>query len=302
MSIKIDMLRAFCAVVQSGNLAEAANRLGRTPSALSMSLRQLEEHLGKKLFEGERKNALSVLGEQVYEIALKEVRQFDYTVSSLEATAQATHGLLRIVSVPSVAALMFPAVLQYMTERYPGLQIEMRDTDTQQVLDALLIGTADIGIASRYQVINGVRAIPLFEDHFGLLCAADHPLINQAQPLRIADVVGPYFMRNSLCDMIGTHAFEEATKHINVTIHNTHSLIAMVQTGKWVTILPQTVAWFIPESAAFRRINDLPDTRKVYLYVRERARFDDLTQECVRFITDFEIENSHFRSEAKTKK
>ncbi len=77
MSIKIEMLRCFCTVAQTGNLAEAADRLGRTQSAVSMTLKQLEDHLGKKLFEGERKTHLSPLGRQVFDLALKQVRQFD---------------------------------------------------------------------------------------------------------------------------------------------------------------------------------------------------------------------------------
>ena len=62
MTIKLELFRYFCAVAETGNLAEAADRLGRTQSALSMSLKQLEEHLGKKLFDGERKSQLSPLG------------------------------------------------------------------------------------------------------------------------------------------------------------------------------------------------------------------------------------------------
>ena len=71
MAIKIEMLRCFCAVAQSGNLSEAADRLGRTQSAVSMMLKQFENHLGKKLFLGERKNHLTALGEQVLEMAQK---------------------------------------------------------------------------------------------------------------------------------------------------------------------------------------------------------------------------------------
>ena len=291
MTIKIDMLRSFCAVAQSGNLLEAADRLGRTPSALSMSLRQLEDHLGKKLFEGERKNRLSALGEQVFEIALKEVRQFDHTVLTLEATAKATHGLLRIVSVPSVAAMMFPAILQNMNSQFPELKIEMRDTDTEQVLDAVLMDRADIGIASRYQPMNGVTVKALFEDPFGLLAASDHPLIRQKAPVKIEDVLSPHFIGNSLCNFIETPRLKEAFQENNIAVHNTHSLIAMVQTGQWLTILPQTVARSLPPTTAFRRIHDLPDTRKVYLYVRQNTRFEQVIQSCTDFIIRFDIQN-----------
>ncbi len=284
MAIKIEMLRSFCTVAQTGNLVEAADRLGRTQSAVSMTLKQLEDHLGKKLFEGERKNRLSPLGEQVLELSLKQVRQFDQTVLSIEAAANAAHGLMRIVSVPSVAALVFPAILDHMTRRFPGLKIELRDTDTQQVLDALTEGKADIGIASGYHPLNGIKAIPLFEDQFGLVCASEHPLNTCTKPPTIKDVVAAPFVRNALCDLIETTAFQQAIQDTDVIIHNTHSLITMVRTGAWVTVLPQLVASFIPETTAFRTISDLPDKRQVYLYVRERTRFRELTNECSAFV------------------
>lgn len=284
MALKIEMLRAFCTVAQTGNLSEAADRLGRTQSAVSMTLKQMEDHLGKKLFEGERKNQLSSLGEQVFELAQKQVRQFDQTVQSIELAAEAIHGLIRIVSVPSVAALVFPPVLEHMTARYPGLKVELRDTDTQQVLDALAEGKADIGIASGYHPLNGVKAVPLFEDRFGLVCSAGHPLLQQCSAPVISDVTGACFVRNALCDLIRNEQFVEASSAADVTIHNTHSLITMVQTGKWVTVLPQTVARFLPDTTVFRPIADLPDKREVYLYQRERSRFAALTAECCAFI------------------
>lgn len=284
MAIKIETLRCFCTVAQTGNLIEAADRLGRTQSAVSMTLKQLEDQLGKKLFEGERKNQLSVFGEQVFELALAQVRQFDQTVRNIEAAAGASHGLIRVASVPSVAALVFPSVLDHMTQTYPGIKIELRDTDTQQVLDALTQGKADIGIASGYHALNGVKAVPLFEDRFGLVCASHHKLITRQTPPTISDVVATPFLRNSLCALIRTHGFLQAMNDVDVTIHNTHSLLTMVETGKWITVLPKTVTGFIPETIAFRTISDLPDKRQVYLYAKERSQFDDLTLECARFI------------------
>ena len=286
MAIKIETLRCFCTVAQTGNLVEAADRLGRTQSAVSMTLKQFEDHLGKKLFEGERKNRLSPLGVQVFEATLKQVRQFDQTVLEIEAGAKAERGLLRIVSVPSVAALVFPKILTFISQRFPGVKVELRDTDTQQVLDALVEGKADIGIASGHHALNGVKSIPLFEDRFGLVGASDHPLMSQAMPPTIDEVLARPFIRNALCDLIQSPKFRASEAQADVTIHNTHSLITMVKTGKWVTVLPQTVADIAPEATSFREISDLPDQRQVCLFVNERARFKHLTQEAVACIQE----------------
>ncbi|WP_305988290.1 LysR family transcriptional regulator [Roseibium sp. MMSF_3544] len=289
MSIKIEMLRCFCTVAQTGNLAEAAERLGRTQSAVSMTLKLLEDHLGKKLFEGERKSRLSPLGEQVFELSLRQLRQFDQTVQSIEAAADAVQGLIRIVSVPSVAALLFPSILEFMTRNFPGLKVELRDTDTQQVLDALVQGKADIGIASGYHPLNGVRASSLFEDRFGLVSASGHPLMTQSDAPTIAEVMTAPFVRNALCALIQSPRFLQKLETADVTIHNTHSLITMVRTGKWVTVLPETVVRFTSETTAFRPISDLPEKREVYLYVRERSRFKELTDACSEFISQSEL-------------
>lgn len=287
MSIKLESLRCFCIVAQTGSLAEAADRLGRTQSAVSMSLKQLESHLGKRLFAGERKNQLSPLGERVFSLALNQLRQFDETIECIETAADAAEGFLRIASVPSVAALIFPGVLKEMTQRYPGLKLELRDTDTRQVIDSLGEGKADIGIASGNHILTGISAIALFEDRFGLCCAADHPLIQQAEAPCIEQIFSTSFAGNALCDLIDTPAFLSAMENVKITIHNNHSLINMIRTGHWVTVLPETVSRFIPESVAFRTISDLPDKRQVYLYCRDRVQFKELAAVCCSLIISY---------------
>lgn len=284
MTIKLETLRTFCTVAQTGNLTEAANRLGRTQSAVSMTLKQLEEHLGRKLFQGERKAQLSALGEQVFEQALKQVREYDETIQGIEGAARSRYGQIRIASVPSVAAVVFPAVTEHMTRQFPGLKIELRDTHTAQILDALLTGRIDIGIASGHHSLNGIEAIPLFRDQFGMVASVEHPLALSPQVPTLEDVVTPKFVRNALCDLIQSPAFLEAVQKSDVTIQNTLSLIAMVQTGDWVTILPRTVTRFLPADTVFRPIADLADQRDVYLYVRTRTPHAAITLDCAEFI------------------
>jgi len=284
MTIKLELLRYFCVVAETGNLADAADRLGRTQSALSMSLKQLESHLGKALFNGERKSHLSPLGEQVFDLAQNQIRQFDQMVQSLEATANASNGLVSVASVPSVAALVFPQLLGHMANKIPGVKIELRDTDTRQVLDALINGKADIGIASGYHSLNGVIATPLFEDQFGLVGAVDHPLLTQRNSPSTDDVVTSMFVRNTLCDLITTRVFKNSIKRVNMTIHNNHSLINTISAGHWVSVLPESVTSYLPSSVAFRPISDLPDKREVWLYRRERARFKEAVDACCSFI------------------
>ena len=271
MAIKIEMLRCFATVAETGNLADAATRLGRTQSAISMTLKQLEEHLGQRLFESERKNRLTSLGEQVFELAQQQLMQFDDTVRAIETSASSPQGLLRIASVPSVAGLLLPPAVDVLMRRHPGLKIDIRDADTRVVLDSLVRGKVDFGIASGSHALNGIRAEPLFDDPFGMICGRDHPLAAEKQPVELEAVLSGDFIGNELCRQIGNDAVQRALSEVNLTVHNTLSLIGMLRTGRHVTILPKTVLQMLPGQLVFREIRDLHAPRPVVVLVAERS-------------------------------
>ena len=288
MAIKIEMLRCFRTVAQTGNLADAADRLGRTQSAISMTLKQLEDHLGQPLFEGERKNKLTTLGAEVFDLAQQQLRQFDDTVSAIETSASAPHGLLRIASVPSVAGLVFPSAIDRLTKRHANLKVELRDCDSVQVIDTMLRGQADVGIASGEPTLNGVRQERLYEDRFGLICAVSHPLARQKCLPTVDDVLTAGFVRNNLCDLIRSAAIRDALADCRITLHNTLSILGMVRTGNWVTVLPQTVVRIMPDELAFRRIDGLTDRRSISMLTRERSPHLQLAEELGDIVREFD--------------
>lgn len=284
MAIKLDLLRYFCTVAQTGNLSDASRRLGRTQSAVSMALKQLEGQLGAPLFENERKNRLTRLGERVFALGSAQLRQFDDTVQAIEDSAKAPQGLLRIASVPSVAALIYPRLVRFLNDKYPGLRLELRDTDTQQVIDALVQGWADIGIASSRHALNGVHSVELFKDQFGLVCSANHSLAHQPGDVTIDDILNAGFLRNALCDQIETARFRDRLDAIYTTIHNTHSLLAMVRTGQWVTVMPRSVLDSAPQGLYFCNVTGLPDQRVVHLYQRDQIGGGPIAEYAYEFI------------------
>ena len=77
MSIKLEMLRVFRVVAEQGTLAASARSLGRTPSAISMTLAQLEDDIGAPLFETDRKSRLTPLGRLVLEESRRAVGPLD---------------------------------------------------------------------------------------------------------------------------------------------------------------------------------------------------------------------------------
>lgn len=289
MAIRIEMLRCFSYVAQSGNLAEAATRLGRTQSAVSMSLKQLEDHLGQKLFVGERKNQLTSLGEQVFSLAQQQIQHFDATVREIQTSASTPRGLLRIASIPSAAGHLVPQTVEIIMARHRGLKVDIRDTDSAQVTETLIRGQADIGIASGISGLNGVHSETLFEDPFGLICAPDHPLAKSKGEIRLSDLGKAGFVGNNLCRSIGSESIDRIMTETNIHAHNTFSLFGMLRSGSRCTILPRKVVEDLGSGLVFRPISDLNSNRQVSILIPERSsrreiakEFADVLRELVR--------------------
>jgi DNA-binding transcriptional LysR family regulator len=275
LAIKIEMLRAFSTVAQTGNLSEAAQRLGRTPSAVSMVLKSLEDHLGQRLFESDRKNRLTPLGTQVLELAQEELKQFDGTIRAIETFAQAPQGLVRAAAVPSVAALIFPAVLARFQQEFPSIRVELRDADSASVATALSRGQVDIGIASVPHGLGDTDQDLLFSDPFGLISSRDHLLATQIQDPDMQQIANSGFISNDLCRNLGGGEQLQLLQDAPALAQNTLTLMGMVKSGNWVTILPQRVADLDRNGLAFRPVRGLAAARDVHLLVRQRPAAPD---------------------------
>ena len=146
MTLRIGALRAFLTVAEEGSIKNAALRLHRTPSAISMTLSQIEDHLGGPLFERDRKSSLTALGSFVRDVAQVMVRDYDRGIEIIQAYAQNRTGRLRLATVPSVATHLLPPLLRGFVDSHPRVEVELVDTDSQQVLQRVDSGEADFGI------------------------------------------------------------------------------------------------------------------------------------------------------------
>ncbi|GAB2462045.1 LysR family transcriptional regulator [Comamonas humi] len=237
--MKIELLRYFVAVVEAGELAEAGARVGRTPAALSMALRQLEEDLGGHLFEGERKARLSPLGEHAYAMAKRAVADFDDTVQDLRAFASGRQGMVRVAAVPTAATRLLPFMTLHMRQTHPQIRIDLRDTDSQAVAAALNAGEVDFGIGTLPQGVTDIEATPLIEDPFVLVCPSQHPLSTLKRAVRWDDLRSVDFIANGLCAKFPAAGVQQLVKDSRLMIHNTTSLLTYVRNGLGVTVLPR---------------------------------------------------------------
>lgn len=264
MTLRLDMLRYFVALADRGALAEAAATVGRTPSAVSMMVRQFEDHLGASLFEQGRKSRLTPLGEAVLAEARRALDQFDRSTDRILALASARMGLVRLAVTPSVAALVLPPVLaRFMAER-PGVRIDLRDMDSASILAALETGEADIGLAT-CGATPTLDQQPYLSDRFGVVAPATSDLARDWSSLTWADMTGMTFLSNGLCDLITDPDFAPIRAAARLHVPNTAALLGLVRAGVGVALLPELVARMGGPDLAFLPLTDTSARRPLSL-------------------------------------
>lgn len=267
MSIKIDLLRVFCTVAETGSLSKAAEVLGRTPSAVSMALKQFEAHLGAPLFVASRKSKLTPLGQAILGEASQEIAHFARSVRRIEGLARATHGQVRLAVTPSVAQTVLPEILKAYCAHYPDVSIELRDLDSAGVLAELEADRADIGIASLPERADFER-FELFSDPFGVVCHANHPLAPKWDSLTWADIAQETLISNGLCDKINDSAFDAMRSRSRLFVHSTASLLALLRAGAGITVLPKRALGSGEDDLVFLPLKDSTARRHVHVMHR----------------------------------
>ena len=286
------MLRCFVAVARSGNLADAAEKLGRTPSAVSMMLKQFEDHLGAALFESERKSKLTALGVFTLDEATRELDHFERTVATIENYAHAKSGLVRIAVVPSVAETIMPDIVREFLREHPDVHIDIRDMDSAAVLREIERERVDLGIATGPETNSEIESEELFSDAFGIICRSDHPLVDAHLPLSWRDLDPWPFIANGICAQISDETFQDVIGRSKLMVRNTTSLLALVRAGVGVTVLPRLVVEKAAGDIQLLPVADPLARRRIDILRRTHTRLSPVTQKFQSMIRTFSLQAS----------
>lgn len=286
MALKIEMLRTFLTVAEEGNIKEAAARLLRTPSAVSMTLSALEDELGGPLFEQDRKSRLTALGSHVRDMAQGMIRDHDRGMETIQAFAHSRMGRLHVAAVPSVAARILPPVLRDFLRRHAGAAVSLIDTDSHQVQSLVASGEADVGIGGPPPARLPLTFTPLFEDPFRLVCAAENPLARLGRALRWQDLRAEELIVNESARVIAAPDYAEMVDRARLTIRNVTSLMAMVRANAGVTLLPALACTTLPAGLTALEIETGGVTRTVGLIRRGNSTPSPLARAFVSLLNE----------------
>ncbi|HXJ79667.1 MAG TPA: LysR substrate-binding domain-containing protein [Candidatus Methylomirabilis sp.] len=176
MTINLGQIRVFEAVTRTGSFAQAAERLGVTPPAVSLQIRQLEEAYGVRLFERLRKRVrLTSVGEELAPYAQRIVALAGDAERALEATRSFAGGRLRIVASATAAAYYLPPLLTRVRQRYPDIRVHLDVANSQRVRERIATLEGDVGVLGVETAHPDLVFERLAEDPLVVVVAPGHP-------------------------------------------------------------------------------------------------------------------------------
>lgn len=281
----------FLAVLDSGSLTAAAQRVGLTQQALSKSLSRFENELGGILFERETRGMTATrLGESISEYA----RDIIASAGKLRHTASATLGLKRgrlVVGLsPISAASILGERLTQFAQNFPNVRIDVEGGIDRDFIAALHRGELDIALSSQVGGQDeGILLEQVFSEPWGVAGCAQNQLLQNAKS--VADLAEAKWIigRNTdLLDDTVAETFSNAglpmPKPGIMTTSVLFSLYALSQSN-FLAILPRSLCSDFND-ILWRDLSGGAWISPIYIMRRKRAHMDELVSALLRNLKD----------------
>lgn len=146
ITLDLDVLRSFVTGMELGSFAKAAERLGRSTSAVSAQLKKLEEQAATPIFrKSGRGLALTEAGETMLGYARRLLELNDEAVSAIHDVE--LEGWVRLGLQEDFGEAVLPEVLGRFARAHPKVKIEARIARSHELAERITSGSLDIALA-----------------------------------------------------------------------------------------------------------------------------------------------------------
>lgn len=165
--MNLQQLRYVIAVNRFRNFAKAAESCNISQPTLSAMLQKLEEELDVRIFERSNRSVIpTTAGEKIIrqaESVLIEVTRIGEIISEEKGQIG---GKFALSVGPTIAQYILPRFIKNYRESFPSVELSIQELKVNFMLDALIKGEIDAGIAISENVCEGVLEIPLYTEKF----------------------------------------------------------------------------------------------------------------------------------------
>jgi LysR family hydrogen peroxide-inducible transcriptional activator len=247
MNFSLTQLEYVMAVNKHGHFAKAAAACHVTQPTLSMQIQKLEEELGIVIFDRSKKPILLThIGKKLVaqmQTVLLEAKKIENILQ--QGKKGAKQGTLTIGVIPTVAPYLLPKLLPVCEEMFPDVDLNIREMQTDRIIEALNEDEIDVGILATPTQAAKMFEFSLYYEPFSVLCGRDHEYAElkkiKYQALKMDDIwllEEGHCLRNQILDICSTRKNKGVHRRYKFESGSLETLKNIVDLYGGYTLLP----------------------------------------------------------------
>ncbi len=279
-------------IADERQLTRAAQRACLSTPAASLRIKRLEESLGVTLFNRMPGGLETTPAGECVNTAAKDIaNRLDRLTEELDPYVRLKSGTIRIVGNYGASMDFLPKVISSYLIENPTHNINLDRRSSEEVVEMISNGRADIGVCVPVSRRKNVRFIPYMLDHLVLIVPEKHPLAVHDE-IWIKDAIPYEFV--VLNPNVSMQAYvHQKLREMGLAVRrrleadDQHVLMQFVRSGLGIGVLTLRTTRFAPEGIKVVRIRDEWSLRPLKVIVPDdEARLTDKARLFLRYLLE----------------
>jgi len=239
----LSQLEVFLTAAREGRFSRAAEKLYRTQSAVSQSIRKLEEELGEPLFDrSSREGILTDAGEVLREYAERLLNLRNNAQEALVELRSLHHGKLAIAANEFTSLYLLP-VLASFRRLHPMIKISVQRSLGSHIPDNVLRHNCEFGMLTYDPQDPQLHAISVYLDELIFVVPPSHPLAKAAQ-VSIRQLGAETFVAHNVASPYREKVIQAFKRHktplnMDIELPTLQAIKRFVAMGNGVALVPE---------------------------------------------------------------
>lgn len=271
--MNFQQIRYFLTLAKELHFWKTAEKVNITQSALSRQIQSLENELGIRLFERDKRNVkLTPAGRFLKEKWQMELSELEFIHQFARQIHLGESGIIRIAHPDSISTVVMPELLKNITSKFPKLQIELVQIAYENQLDFLRNYKIDVSITREQNQVPQIGTAKLLTDNLCVVVPEKHPFRTRKdmtkKMLAQQKFILPSSNRASSYNDIILKVFDYFDITPETQIHSEFgsTIMALVRKNFGIAILPES---FEHHQTPGLRFISLPIKSPLYINWRE---------------------------------
>jgi DNA-binding transcriptional LysR family regulator len=241
--MELSQLEVFVAVARERTFSRAAEKLFRTQSAVSQTIRKLEDELGEALFDrSSREGVLTDAGQVLHEYAEKLLNLRSEAAESLVELRELQKGKLVIAANEFTVLYLLPLLAEFRRVN-TKIRITVQRALGSHIPDDVLRYSAELGVLSYQPQEATLHSVIVYLDELVFVAPPNHPLASGG-PVSIRQLGAESFVahivsspyREKVLQLFKTH---KTPLHMDLELPTLQAIKQFVAMGNGVALVPE---------------------------------------------------------------